>query len=115
MDRDAHFSAAFRTILKNAGATPLRLPPKSPNLNAHLERFHLSTKTECLDRMIFFGEPSLRTAVRQYLIHYHRERNHQGLDNSIIEPSEEIGQEAGDIQCHQRLGGMLGHYHRAAA
>jgi transposase InsO family protein len=116
MDRDAHFSAAFRTILKDAGVTPLRLPPKSPNLNAHLERFHLFIKTECLDRMIFFGEQSLRNAVRQYLIHYHRERNHQGLDNTIIESRAEISQDVGDIhQCQERLGGMLRYYYRAAA
>jgi hypothetical protein len=65
--------------------------------------------------MIFFGEQSLRNAVRQYLIHYHRERNHQGLDNTIIEPRAEISQDVSDIQCQERLGGMLRYYYRAAA
>ena len=63
MDRDANFSDAFRTILKEAGAEPVRLPPKSPNLNAHLERYFRSLKSEALDRMVFFGEESLRRAV----------------------------------------------------
>ena len=65
--------------------------------------------------MIFFGEQSLRTAVHHFLIHYHRERNHQGLDNTLIEPNEEIGQDEGDIQCQERLGGILRYYHRTAA
>ncbi len=57
-----------------------------PTLNAHLERFHLSLKSECLSRMIFFGEDSLHRAVQSYLVHYHQERNHQGLGNKLIAP-----------------------------
>jgi putative transposase len=115
MDRDSNFSLGFRTILQDAGAEPVRLPPKSPNLNAHLERFHLSIKSECLSRMIFFGDKLLRNAVRQYLEHYHAERNHQSLDNRIIEPGEEVGRCEGKIECRERLGGMLKYYHRPAA
>ena len=50
MDRDSNFSSAFRTILEDAGVKPVRLPARSPNLNSHLERFHLSLKSECLDK-----------------------------------------------------------------
>jgi putative transposase len=88
---------------------------KSPNLNAHQERFHRSLKEECLDRMIFFGEKSLRNAVREFLAHYHSERNHQGIGNQIIESGNEVGQAIGAIQCRERLGGMLKYYHRQAA
>ena len=73
MDRDAKFSAAFRSTLEQADMEPVILPPRSPNLNAHLERFFGSLRAECLDRMIFFGEDSLRRAVSAYLDHYHRE------------------------------------------
>ena len=65
--------------------------------------------------MIFFGEKSLRNAVREFLWHYHREHNHQGLGNQIIEPGEELCQEWGDVCCHNRLGGMLRYYYRDAA
>ena len=85
VDRDAKFSTAFRGILENSGVTPVRLPPRSPNLNAHLERFMRSLKEESLGRMIFFGEESLHRAVRQFLEHYHEERNHQGLGNGSAE------------------------------
>ena len=93
----------------------LRLPPRSPNLNAHLERFMRSIKEECLSRLIFFGEQSLRKAVREFLAHYHAERNHQGLDNRLIEPGEEDGAIVGKIACRERLGGMLRYYYRDAA
>jgi len=119
MDRDSNFSAAFRSILEQADVRPVRLPPKSPNLNAHMERFHLSLKSECLDRMIFFGESSLRRATTSYLEHYHSERNHQGLGNQIIdpEPDDETGTSgiAGTVQCRERLGGILKYYYRDAA
>ena len=114
MDRDGKFSPRFRGILDNEGAKPLRLPPRSPNLNSYLERFMRSLKSESLDRMIFFGEKSLRRAVTAYLEHYHAERNHQGLDNSLIDPGEEVGAVAGKIECRKRLGGMLRYYYRAA-
>ncbi len=65
--------------------------------------------------MIFFGEKSLRTAVFQPLDHYHRERNHQGLGNTFIEPGEELGRSGGDVCCPERLGGMLRYYYRNAA
>jgi hypothetical protein len=74
-----------------------------------------SLKEECLDRMIFFGEASLRKATTEFLAHFHRERNHQGLKNRLITPDEEISPVSGPIQCRKRLGGMLRYYYRAAA
>jgi len=65
--------------------------------------------------MIFFGENSLRNAVKEYLNHYHEERNHQGLDHRIIQPGEEVGQGDGEIERCQRLGGLLNYYYRKAA
>ena len=86
-----------------------------PNLNAHIERFHLSIKSECLSRMVFFGESTLRNAVREYLEHYHGERNHQSLNNELIDAEQEVGCNAGNIQCRERLGGQLRYYYRDAA
>jgi len=115
MDRDTKFCAAFRAILKGAGAKPLLLPLRSPDLNAYIERFMRSLKSESLSRMIFFGEKSLRRAVTTYLKHYHAERNHQGLANTIIKPDDEVGAVAGKVECRERLGGMLRYYFRDAA
>ncbi|QDU92390.1 Integrase core domain protein [Lignipirellula cremea] len=115
MDRDTKFSLAFRRILKREDARPLLLPPRSPNLNAFIERFMRSLKSEALSRMIFFGENSLRPAVSSFLEHYHGERNHQGLENKLIQPADEVGQLAGKIECQERLGGLLKYYQRKAA
>jgi putative transposase len=65
--------------------------------------------------MIFFGEDMLRRAIVSYVGHYHRERNHQGLANRLIEPGEEVGRTTGVVQCHERLGGVLRYYYRQAA
>jgi putative transposase len=115
MDRDTKFSDAFRKILENEGVESVRLPPRSPNLTPHIERFMRSIKEESLLKMIFFGEKMLRNGVREYLRHYHGERNHQGLDNKIIQPGDEVGQAGGEIACRKRLGGLLQYYHRKAA
>lgn len=115
MDRDTKFSEALLTILEQAGVEAVRLPARSPNLNPNLERFMRSIKEECLERMIFFGERSLQVAVAEFLSHFHAERNHQGLDNRLIEPGEEVGRITGEVVCHERLGGMLRYYYRQAA
>ncbi len=115
LDRDSKYSSAFRDLLKDAGVQIVRLPPRSPNLNAHAERFVRSIKDECLSRVIFFGERSLRKATREYAAHYHTERNHQGLNNRLIEPNRGKVLAESTVECVQRLGGMLRFYHRAVA
>ena len=80
-----------------------------------MERWFRSLKAECLDRMVFSGRNSLENAVREYVEHYHAERNHQGLGNELIEPVDDLDSVAGGIECRERLGGMLKYYHRRAA
>ena len=96
----------------SAGVEPVRLPPRSPNLNAHAERFVRSVKEECLDHLILFSEEQLRYVLAEYLKYYHQERIHQGI-NRIIEPQHEGNQ--GEIICIERPGGLLKSYHRKAA
>ncbi len=115
LDRDPLYTDAFRTLLKQAGANVVRLPPRSPNLNAYAERFVRTIKETCLDRMIFFGERSLKRAINEFLEYYHHERNHQGLGNRLIEPQREIGSSEGPVTCRERLGGLLRYYYRDAA
>lgn len=114
-DRDPLFTADFLEILNDAGVNSVRLPRRSPNLNAFCERFVESIKSECLDRMIFFRERSLRFAIAEYLEHYHRERNHQGLESQIIRPEFQDNSDTGEITSRRRLRGMLNYYHRHAA
>jgi putative transposase len=111
-DRDPLYTAKFDSILKAAGVEPVKLPPRSPNLNACAERFVRSIKEECLSQLILSSEEQLRYVLSEYLEYYHHERIHQGL-NRIIEPQHEGHQ--GDIICIERLGGLLRSYHRKAA
>ena len=116
-DRDAKFCATFDAILEVVGIRAIRLPPHSPNLNAHLERWHRSVQEECLAKLILFGERSLRHALCQYVSHFHTERNHQGKDNVILfpVPADRVGEATGEIRTRERLGGLLRFYYRAAA
>jgi transposase InsO family protein len=113
-DRDPLFTAEFRSLLESIGVTSVKLPPQSPNLNAYAERFVRSIKESCLERLILFGETSLRAAMREFLVHYHRERHHQGLGNRLIIPEASGVITHGTVHRRQRLGGMLNYYYRAA-
>jgi hypothetical protein len=116
-DRDTKFTDSFRAIVKTGHVKPLKLPARSPNLNAYAERWVKSVKDECLSKLILFGEKSLRRALYEYLIHFHAERNHQGKDNVLLFPiAMKAGEgEEGSVNCKERLGGLLKYYHREAA
>ena len=114
-DRDPLYTDEFLSMLAEAGIASVKLPPRTPNLNAYAERFVRTIKEDCLDRMILFGEQSLRNSVQQFSAHYHFERNHQGLGNRIITPHQMIGHTTGTIRRRQRLGGLLSYYYREAA
>ncbi|MEO1995145.1 MAG: integrase core domain-containing protein [Planctomycetaceae bacterium] len=115
VDRDTCFNPMWEFLEQNTETKVVLLPPKSPNLNADMERWFRSLKSECLDRMVFFGQKSLEKAVREYVEHDHAERNHQGLANELIEPDQDEGSVVGRIECRERLGGMLKYDHRRAA
>jgi putative transposase len=113
-DRDPLFTAEFLGMLADSGVKSVKLPPRSPNLNAYAERFVRTIKESCLNRMILFGEDSLRKSIQEFTTHYHVERNHQGLSNRLIISPPEPAM-TGAIQQRHRLGGMLNYYYRDAA
>lgn len=110
VDRDTKYSAAFRTFLAREGVHVIRLPPRPPNLNAFAERFVRSVKSECLSELIPIGVPMLRRALCEFMEHYHRERNHQGLGNQLIVPPRLSSSKSERIDRRMHLGGMLNFY-----
>jgi transposase InsO family protein len=114
-DRDPLFTAEFLRMLADVGVKSVKLPPRSPNLNSYAERFVRTIKENCLERMIIFAEDSLHNAVREFLAHYHTERNHQGLNNKLIISTGGNACRDGAVQKRERLGGMLNFYYREAA
>jgi transposase InsO family protein len=114
-DRDPLFTTSFRAILKSSGIETVKLPARSPNLNADAERFVRSIKSECLAQIIPLGERHLRHAVKEYTEHYHVERDHQGLDNRLVEEPPGVVDMNSAVVRHERLGGVLNYYERRAA
>jgi putative transposase len=129
-DRDPVFTKRFADILASTGVKTLKLPSRSPNLNAGpmfgraqrdrqhgggAERFVRSIRDECLRRIVPLGERHLRRIITEYVAHYHRERNHPSLNNRLIVPRAANENTVGPVQCRERLGGMLRFYYRDAA
>jgi putative transposase len=114
-DRDPLFTLEVRDLLRTAGVECLKLPAQSPNLNAYAERFVLSIKSECLNKLILLDEEHLRRAVREFVEHYHLERNHQGLANRLPTAPSSPSNDTGPVVRRERLGGILNFYHRSAA
>jgi len=74
-----------------------------------------SIKEECLDRVVPLGERHLRAVVGDFMVHYHEERNHQGLGNELIAPAAESTVTTGPVRRRERVGGILNYYYREAA
>ena len=113
-DRDPLFTKKFEGTLRAGGLRALRLPKRAPNLNPYSERFVLSIKSECLDKMILFGERHLRYVIDSYVEHFLTERPHRVLGRRITEPETPMPGE-GEVLCRERLGGLLKTYYRKAA
>ena len=96
------YTAEMRDMLTDAGVQPVRLPPRSPNLN------------ELRNHVIPLGERHLRWLLREYVVHYNHHRPHQGIGNGLIEPTV-AANGRGPIQRRTRAGGLLRSYSRKAA
>ncbi len=112
-DRDRKWSRDVRRRLRDAGIRVVLIPERAPNANAHAERFVRSIKEECLNRLVPLGDRHFRLVIAEYLEHYHRERNHQGLDNELITGAAAM-RTIGPVRRRARLGGLLNYYARAA-
>jgi putative transposase len=114
IDRDTKYVDDFRRTLEAAGVKIVLCPPRVPQCNAYSERFVRSIKEKCLSRLIFLSERHLRTTIATFADYYCQRRNHQGIQNKLIEPPVSLP-EVGHIQCRKQLGGLLNYYYREAA
>ncbi len=80
-DRDTKFSAKFRQLLKENDITSKKLPIRSPNLNARVERFVQTIKHECLSHFIAFGQRHLDYLVSEYVHYYNKHRAHSSREH----------------------------------
>lgn len=118
-DRDGNFEGEFESRIRDEGIRSVKLPPQSPNLNAHAERFIQTLERECLDKFIVLGLRHLDYLVSEFVQHYNQERPHSGIGYRTpcgLSPPDEIEpSRIGVIGCHERLGGVLKDYFRRAA
>jgi putative transposase len=121
-DRDDKFAAgngAFGSALAQAGISPVRLPHRSPNLNAHVERLIQSIQVECLDHFVILGTGHLDHLMAEYVDYHNRERPHMSLGFATPmgrKPPARAGPvEPREIRCRGRLGGVIKHFYRKAA
>jgi putative transposase len=113
--RDPLYMKEFLGIVAGAGVKTIKLPPRSPNLNAYAERFVRTIKESCLDQIIFFGEDMLRNTIREFVTHYHFEGNHQGLENRLLVPQGITSTGMPVVRKCELLGGLLNYYYREVA
>ncbi len=119
-DKGSQFSDFFKdTVKSQPNEDNIRLKPICslyPQMNSHTERVIQSIQNECTNRLLFFGERSLRYALKQYQKHYNIERHHQGLANRVPFPDSDLPKpDTGQVQCKTRLGGLLRQYYRETA
>ena len=112
-DRDRKWSRRVLEFLGQEGVEVVQTPFRSPNCNAHAERFVRTIKEECLARVIPLGERHLRRTLAEFVAHYDGERNHQGIGNELIQPIRRADGQ-GRVRRRQRIGGLLNYYYRAA-
>jgi putative transposase len=115
LDRDTKYCRSFRDFVKREGIEVIRLPPRSPNLNAYAERWVRGVREESLSKLIPIGQGMLRRVLREYSAHFHHERNHQGVGNVLIMPRVSATHRVGSVIRRPRLGGLLNYYERATA
>jgi len=114
-DRDSKFTAAFDEVFRSEGIRVIHTPVRAPKANAYAERFVRTVRTECLDWLLIVNRRHLEHVLRIYIQHYNRERPHRGLALQPPEPLQVKQPPSGDVRRHDRLGGLLHEYYRAAA
>src|SRR5690242_20271759 len=114
-DRAGQFTAAFDTVLAEAGIEVVKIPPRSPQANSYAERFVLTVLTELTDRMLIFGQRHLRATLAEYETHYTGRRPHRSRQLSPPRPDHPPADRSPErIQRRPVLGGLINEYERAA-
>jgi len=114
-DRDAKFTPAFDAVFAGQGARAIRTPVRAPRANAYAERWVRTVREDCLAWCLVLGERHLRQVLREYASHYNRRRPRRALGLRPPLPRGQPRRTAGEVVRHDRLGGVVHEYERAAA
>src|SRR5690348_584929 len=108
-DRDCKFTASFDRVFSSEGVKVVRLPYQSPRANSIAERFVGTCRREVLDHLLIFSARHLEAVIKEFLVHYHQARPHQGLDQRCPDPVPAVIPlpVVSKIVRNDRLGGLL--------
>lgn len=113
-DRDSKFTSYGDALLDDVGSKVIRLPVRSPNLNACAERWVRTVREECLDHIIVLNESHLRWVLERFVRYYNERRPHRSLD--LRPPDGPVASlQDGEVGCRKVLGGLINDYYRKAA
>src|SRR5216684_8602414 len=114
-DRDAKFTSVFDAIFASEGAKTVKIPPQTPRANCYAERWILTARTECTDRMLIYGERHLRSVLGEYVGHYNGHRPHQSRQQRPGDRDNQTGVPLDSpVQRRKVLGDVIKEYYRAA-
>ena len=119
-DRDAKFPDLFDEVLRDAGIAVMLTGIQMPRMNAVMERWVRTSRSELLDRTLIWNHAHLLHTLREFETHYNQHRPHRTLHQAArLRPAPHpITEQARiihlDIRRHDRLGGILHEYEHAA-
>jgi PAS domain S-box-containing protein len=119
-DRYGKYLALFDTVLADAGISVVLSGVRMPRMNSIMERWIQACRHELFDRTLIFNQAHLLHALREYEHHHNDNRPHRGIANARpLRPLPETITEPATltrlhVRRHDRLGGLLHEYDRAA-
>jgi putative transposase len=115
-DRGSNFTAAFDTVLADAGIRTVLCNVRTPRMNAIAERWIGGCRRELLDRTLVWNQSHLRRILRDYETHHNQHRPHRSLHAAApLKPLPEpvdLGQYR--VRRHARVGGLINEYRLVA-
>ena len=109
-DRDGAFGPAYTRRIRAMGIRDHPVAARSPWENGYVERLIGSTRRECLDQLVVFGEDHLRRILNTYASYYNQARTHLALQKDAPNPrSPDL---VGGIAALPILGGLHHQYVR---
>ncbi|MGG4537567.1 IS3 family transposase [Aneurinibacillus migulanus] len=79
-------SHAFKEACESFGITHERIPPSTPNMNAHIESFHRILEEDCLSRYEFESYKQAYETVVEFMTFYNERRIHSSIKD--LAPNE---------------------------
>jgi putative transposase len=115
-DRDSKYSGSFDEVLRSAGIRVVKTPVRAPQANAIAELFVRTVRAECLDWLLILNRRHLDRVLRVYVEHYNTQRPHRALNLRPPHPPKPPPTATiGEVERHDRLGGLIHEYYRTAA